>query len=148
MDQEEYVRAARAVRDTNRPSASIGPRASLFMALPIGGGRRILKSVAEIVRRTETELRALSPPPADQSALEQHFLRPWSELAEYLEALAVAPRTLWLSPKGAFRLLERSPQDRQEDVDFCFAYGLDDSAEPGPGPSIEQPPAHGDSGKA
>jgi hypothetical protein len=117
------------------------------MVLPVGGGRRILKYVAEMVRRTETQLRALEPPAADRDAIEQHFLRPWSELANYLEGLANGPGTWWLSVKGAFRLLESGPQDRQEDIDFCVAYGLDDSAEQAPGSFIEQIPAHRENGK-
>ncbi|HMK96384.1 MAG TPA: hypothetical protein VK425_02495, partial [Acidimicrobiales bacterium] len=72
------------------------------------------------------------PPPEDEWAIEQHFLRPWSELAEYLDALVTAPRTRWVGPRGAFRLLEQGPDDRPEDVDFCVAYGLDDGPEPAP----------------
>jgi hypothetical protein len=134
----------------------------MLNALPIGGGRRILEAVAELVRQTETELRALEPPLEDRLELEQHFLRPWSELAQYLESLLTAPRTRWLSANGAIELLEGGPPERPEDVDFCIAYGLDDSPEqqaekaeqaeqarpaggqPPPGP----PPAHSGNGKA
>ena len=126
VDKDEYVRAARAVRDANSPSVSIGPRAALFMASPIGGGKRMLVSVAGAVRRTEIELRALDPPVADRAALEQHFLRPWSALAAYLEGLA-ASQMPWLRPRRAIRLLDDVPQDLDEDVDFCIAYGLDDA---------------------
>jgi hypothetical protein len=142
------VRAARAIRDSNNARATLSSRAGLLMALPFGGGRRILRYAAEMVRRTETQLRALEPPPGDAPALEQHFLRPWSELADYLESLVASSRTRWLGPKGAFQLLEEGPQDRQEDIDFCIAYGLDDSAEQGPSWSISQLPPRRDNGKA
>lgn len=156
MDQEEYVRAAHAIRDANRPSTVTGVRSSVFNALPIGGGRRILEAVADLVRQTEIELRALTPPPHDRLALEQHFLRPWSELAEYLESLLTAPRTRWLSANGAIELLEGGPPERPEDIDFCIAYGLDDSPRPEAGPAGGQPPpppsgsppAHSGNGKA
>lgn len=138
MDKEEYVQAARAVRDANSPKASVGPRAALFMASPVGGGWRILEAVASTVRRTEVGLRELEPPAADRSDLEQHFLHPWSELAEYLDGLVSSTRR-WLGPKAALRLLEDGPQDRQEDIDFCVAYGLDDPTEPGAAPVSEQP---------
>jgi hypothetical protein len=130
MDREDYIRAAREVRDLNNVRDALRSRGSFAMALPIGGGRRMIQVVAEIVRRAERQLRALEPPPADEWDIEQHFLRPWSELAEYLEALLAEPRTWWVGPKGAFRLLERVPQDRPEDVEFCVAYGLDDGAGP------------------
>ena len=68
-----------------------------------------LEAVAELVRQTEIELRALTAPPDDRLALEQHFLRPWAELAEYLESLLAAPRTRWLSANGAIELLEGGP---------------------------------------
>jgi len=156
VDQEEYVRAARAIRDANSPSTVMGVRSSMFNALPIGGGRRILAAVAELVRQTETELRALEPPLEDRLELEQHFLRPWSELAQYLEGLLTAPRTKWLSANGAIELLEGGPPDRPEDIDFCIAYGLDDSPEQQAeqaGPAEGQPPpgppsAHSGNGKA
>ena len=148
VDREDYVRAARTIRDSNNTRATIGGRVAILMVLPIGGGRRILKYVSAMVRRTETQLRALEPPPEDRDAIEEHFLRPWSELADYLEGLTNAPGTWWLSVKGAFRLLESGPQDRQEDIDFCVAYGLDDSAEQAPGSFIEQMPGHRDNGKA
>jgi hypothetical protein len=147
VDREEYVRTARAIRDTNNARATFGSRVAILMVLPIGGGRRILKYVAGMVRRTETQLRALEPPPEDRDAIEEHFLRPWSELADYLEGLANGPGTWWLSVKGAFRLLESGPQDRQEDIDFCVAYGLDDNAEQAPGSFIEQMPGHRENGK-
>ncbi len=137
VEREEYIRATRQVRDVNDIQAWLRSRSSLAMGLPIGGGRRVIKVVADIVRRTESELRALEPPPADEWAIEQHFLRPWSELAEYLDALVAAPRTWWVGPRGAFRLIEQGPQDRPDDVDFCVAYGLDDASGPeameGPG---------------
>ena len=141
------MRAARAVRDANSPSTVMGVRSSFFNALPIGGGRRILEAVAELVRRTESELRALDPPPADRLALEQHFLRPWSELADYLEGLVVAPGTRWLSANGAIKLLEDGPPERPQDVNFCIAYGLDDDPEQAGGPA-GGPPAHSGNGKA
>jgi hypothetical protein len=148
VDQEEYVRAARAIRDANSPSTVVGVRSSVLNVLPIGGGRRILEAVAELVRRTETELRALDPPPADRPELEQHFLRPWSELAEYLERLMVAPGTRWLSANGAIKLLESGPPERPEDIDFCIAYGLDDTPPEAGGPAGGTPPAHSGNGKA
>ncbi len=137
----------------------MGVRSSMLNALPIGGGRRILEAVAELVRQTETELRALEPPVEDRRELEQHFLRPWSELAQYLESLLTAPRTRWLSANGAIELLEGGPPERPEDVDFCIAYGLDDSPEQqaeqveqaGPAggqPPPGSPPAHSGNGKA
>ncbi len=147
MDQEEYVRAARAIRDANSPKSVMGVRSSVFNALPIGGGRRILEAVAELVRRTETQLRALDPPPADRRDLERHFLRPWSELADYLEGLLVAPSTRWLSANGVLKLLEEGPDERSEDVEFCIAYGLDDDPDEAGGP-VGGPPAHSGNGKA
>jgi hypothetical protein len=142
VDQEEYCRAAREVRDTNNIRASLRSQSSFAMGLPIGGGKRVIKVVAEVVRRTESELRALEPPPADEWAIEQHFLRPWSELAEYLDSLVAAPRTWWVGPRGAFRLLEQGPQDRPEDVEFCVDYGLDDGS--GPVPWTDQAQGTGD----
>jgi len=147
VDQEDYVRAARAIRDANSPSSVMGVRSSVFNALPIGGGRRILVAVAELVRRTEMELRALDPPPADRLALEQHFLRPWSELADYLEGLVSAAGTRWLSANGAIELLEGGPPERREDVEFCIAYGLNDAPETDGGPG-GPPTAHLGNGKA
>jgi hypothetical protein len=147
VDQEEYVRAARAIRDANSPKSVMGVRSSVFNALPIGGGRRILVAVAELVRRTETQLRALDPPPADRRDIERHFLRPWSELAAYLEGLVVAPSTRWLSANGVLKLLEEGPAERPEDVEFCIAYGLDDDPEDAGGP-VDGPPAHSGNGKA
>jgi hypothetical protein len=132
MDREDYIRAAREVRDVNNIREGLRSRASFAMGLPIGGGRRVIKVVADIVRRTESDLRALEPPSADEWDIEQHFLRPWSELAEHLESLLAAPRTWWVGPGGAFRLLEQVPPDRPEDVEFCIAYGLDDSSGPVP----------------
>jgi hypothetical protein len=116
VDQEDYVRAARAIRDANSPNSVMGVRSSVFNALPIGGGRRILAAVADLVRRTEMDLRALDPPPADRVALEEHFLRPWSELADYLERLVVSAGTRWLSANGAIELLEGGPPERPVDV--------------------------------
>jgi hypothetical protein len=116
-------------------------------ALPIGGGRRILQAVADLVRRTETELRALEPPLADRIELEEHFLRPWSELADYLENLLGAPHTRWLSANGVLKLLEGGPPERQEDIDFCIAYGLDDAPGPADGLDGGAPPAHSGNGK-
>lgn len=126
----------------------MGVRSSVFNALPIGGGRRILEAVAELVRRTEMQLRALEPPPADRRALEQHFLRPWSELADFLEKLRAEPRTKWISANAAIKLLETGPPERQEDIDFCIAYGLDDNPDQEAGPADGQPPAHSGNGKA
>ncbi|HTV12502.1 MAG TPA: hypothetical protein VME20_11660 [Acidimicrobiales bacterium] len=146
VERDEYIRAARQVRDANNIHALLGSRASFAMGLPIGGGRRVIKVVADVVRHTESELRALEPPPEDEWAIEQHFLRPWSELAEYLDALVAAPRTWWVGPRGAFRLLEHGPQDRPEDVDFCVAYGLDDGS--GAVAWTEQAEATGDDGNA
>jgi hypothetical protein len=148
VDQEDYVRAARAIRDANSPGTVMGVRSSVFNALPIGGGRRILEAVAELVRRTEMQLRALEPPPADRRALEQHFLRPWSELADFLENLVVSPRARWMSANAALKLLEGGPPERQEDIDFCIAYGLDDNPQERAGPAEGQPPAHRGNGKA
>jgi hypothetical protein len=147
VDQEDYVRAARAIRDSNSPNSVMGVRSSVFNALPIGGGRRILAAVADLVRRTETELRALDPPPDDRLALEEHFLRPWSELADYLEGLVVSAGTRWLSANGAIELLEGGPPERPEDVAFCIAYGLDDAPEPDGGAG-GPPAAHSGNGKA
>jgi len=130
MDREDYIRAAREVRDLNNISEALRSRASFAMGLPIGGGRRVIEVVAEIVRQTERDLRALEPPHADEWDIEQHFLRPWSELAEHLEALVASPRARWVGPRGAFRLLEEVPPDRPEDVEFCVAYGLDDGSGP------------------
>jgi hypothetical protein len=148
VEREEYVRAARAIRDANNARATFGRRVAVLMVLPIGGGRRILRYVSEMVRRTETQLRDVEPHPEDRDAIEQHFLRPWSELADYLESLVKAPGTWWLGVKGAFALLEAGPPDRPEDIDFCVAYGLDDSAEQAPGSFIDQMPVHRDNGKA
>ena len=147
MDREEYIRAAREIRDNNSPGPVMGLRPSLFDALPVGGGRRILEAVAGLVRRTELQLRALEPPPADRADIERHFLRPWSELADYLEGLLVAPRTKWLSAKGALKMLEGGPRERREDMEFCVAYGLEDGPEPGSGSATGQPPAHSGNGK-
>lgn len=147
MDQEDYVRAARAIRDANSPGSVMGVRSTIFNSLP-GGGRRILAAVAELVRRTEMQLRALEPPPDDRRALEQHFLRPWSELADHLENLVVAPETRWMSANAALKLLESGPPERQDDIDFCIAYGLDDNPEEPAGPAEGQPPAHSGNGKA
>lgn len=148
MDQEDYVSAARAIRDANRPEAVMGVRSSMLNSLPIGGGRRIIEAVAELVRRTESELRALQPPPADRVELEEHFLRPWSELAEYLESLLLAPRTKWLSANAALELLQAGPPERQEDIDFCITYGLDDLPGPDDGPAWDDgaPEAHNGNG--
>jgi hypothetical protein len=146
VDQEEYVQAARAIRDANSPTSVLGVRRSVLNAFPVGGGRRIIQAVADLVRRTETELRALEPPPADRLDIEEHFLRPWSELADYLESLVDAPGTRWLSANGALERLENGPPERQEDVDFCIAYGLDDGPEHGDGAG--GPPAHSGNGKA
>jgi hypothetical protein len=148
VDQEEYVTAARAIRDANSPGAVMGVRSSVLNSWPIGGGKRIIQAVAELVRRTETELRALEPPQGDRVELEEHFLRPWSELAEYLESVLVAPGTRWLSANGALELLEDGPPERQEDIDFCIAYGLDDGPGQEDGPAGDAPPAHSGNGKA
>ncbi len=147
VDQEEYVEAARVIRDANSPTTVMGVRRSFLNALPVGGGRRIIQAVADLVRRTETELRALEPPPADRLELEEHFLRPWSELADYLESLADAPGTRWLSASEALKRLESGPPERQDDIDFCIAYGLDDAPEEPDGPA-GGPPAHSGNGKA
>ena len=147
VDQEEYVRAARAIRDANSPSSVIGVRSSLFNAFPIGGGRRILEAVAELIRRTETELRGLDPPAEDRRDLEVHFLRPWSELARYVEGLLGAPGARWISANGAIKLLEGGPPERREDIEFCIAYGLDDDPDQSEGPA-GGPPAHRGNGKA
>ncbi len=109
MDQESYVRAARTIRDSNNARATISSRAGLLMALPFGGGRRILRYAAEMVRRTETQLRALEPPPGDALALEQHFLRPWSELADYLESLVASSRTRWVRPEARSSCSRKAP---------------------------------------
>jgi hypothetical protein len=148
VDQEEYVQAARAIRDANSPNAVMGVGRSFLNSFPVGGGRRIIQAVAELVRRTETELRALDPPPADRLELEEHFLRPWSELADYLEDLANAPGTRWLSANAALERLENSPPERQDDIDFCVAYGLDDGPDQGDGPGGGPPAAHSGNGKA
>jgi hypothetical protein len=147
VDQEDYVQAARAIRDANSPTTVMGVRRSFLNALPVGGGRRIIQAVADLVRRTEVELRALDPPPADRLELEEHFLRPWSELAEYLESLAKAPGTRWLSANAALERLDGGPPERQDDIDFCIAYGLDDGPEEGDEPA-GGPPVHQGNGKA
>lgn len=147
VDQEEYVQAARAIRDANSPTSVMGVRRSVLNAFPVGGGRRIIQAVAELVRRTETELRALEPPLADRLELEEHFLRPWTELAEFLESLVDAPGTRWLSANAAVKRLEDGPPERQADIDFCIAYGLDDGPERGDGPAAG-PRAHSGNGKA
>jgi hypothetical protein len=148
VDQEEYVAAARAIRDANSPGAVMGVRRSFLNSLPVGGGRRILEAVAELVRRTEVQLRALEPPPADRAELEKHFLRPWTELADYLEGLVEARGTRWLSANNALELLEGGPPERQDDIDFCIAYGLDDAPDEGNGHAGGAPPAHSGNGKA
>jgi len=125
----------------------MGVRSSVLNAFPIGGGRRILVAVAQLVRRTETELRSLDPPPGDRRDLELHFLRPWSELARYLEGLLDAPAMRWLSANGALKLLEDGPPERPEDIEFCIAYGLNDDPEQAGGPA-GGPPAHSGNGKA
>jgi len=146
VDREEYIRATRRVRDVNNVRASLRSQSSFAMGFPVGGGRRVIKVVADVVRRTETELRALEPPSADEWAIEQHFLRPWTELAEYLDALVAAPRIWWVGPGGAFRLLDQAPQDRPDDVDFCVAYGLDDGSEPQPWADNGEEAGNGDAG--
>ena len=79
--------------------------------------------MSAMVRRTETQLRALEPPPEDRDAIEEHFLRPWSELADYLEGLTNAPGTWWLSVKGAFRLLESGPRTARRTSSFAWLTG-------------------------
>ncbi|HUC13342.1 MAG TPA: hypothetical protein VMS00_02720 [Acidimicrobiales bacterium] len=119
MDQAEYVRAARAIQEANM--AKIGRR---YL-----GSRRTIRLLAEMARQIETKLRSLDPPPDDAAAIEEHFIRPWSEYAKFLEAMAGTRVPRWLGPSGTRRFLAEAPgapQDREEDIDFCNAYGLGD----------------------
>lgn len=119
MDQAEYVQAARAIQEANM--AKIGRR---YL-----GSRRTIRLLADMARQIETELRSLDPPAEDAVAIEEHFIRPWSEHARFLAAMADAHVPRWLGPSGTRRFLAEAPgapQDRQEDIDFCNAYGLGD----------------------
>jgi len=119
VDQAEYVQAARAIQEANM--AKIGRR---YL-----GSRRTIRLLADMARQIETELRSLDPPVEDAVAIEEHFIRPWSEHARFLAATADGPVPRWLGPNGARKFLAEAPgapQDRQEDIDFCNAYGLGD----------------------
>ncbi|MGD0809366.1 MAG: hypothetical protein ABSA91_06615 [Acidimicrobiales bacterium] len=119
MDQAGYVQAARAVQEANM--AKIGRR---YL-----GSRRTIRLLAEMARQIETELRSLDPPAEDAAAIEEHFIRPWSEYARFLSAMADARAPRLLGPTGTRRFLAEAPgapRDRQEDIDFCNAYGLGD----------------------
>ena len=119
MDQAEYVQAARAVQEANM--AKVGRR---YL-----GSRRTVRLLAEMARQIETELRALDPPAEDAAAIEEHFIRPWSEHASFLAAIAVTPVPRWLATAGTRRFLAEAPgapEDHEEDIDFCNAYGLGD----------------------
>lgn len=119
MDQAEYVQAARAIQEANM--AGIGRR---YL-----GGKRTIRLLAEMARQIETELRSLDPPAEDASEIEEHFIRPWSEYARFLAAIADAPVPRWLGPNGTRKFLAEAPgapRDREEDIDFCNAYGLGD----------------------
>ena len=83
--------------------------------------------LADMARQIETELRSLDPPAEDAVAIEEHFIRPWSEHARFLAAMADARVPRWLGPSGTRRFLAEAPgapQDREEDIDFCNVYGL------------------------
>jgi hypothetical protein len=119
VDQAEYVQAARAIQEANM--AKVGRR---YL-----GSRRTIRLLAEMARQIETELRSLDPPAEDAAAIEEHFIRPWSEHARFLAAMADAPVPRWFGPAGTRRFLAEAPgapQDREEDIDFCNAYGLGD----------------------
>lgn len=119
MDQAEYVQAARAIQEANM--AKIGRR---YL-----GSRRTIRLLADMARQIETELRSLDPPAEDAVAIEEHFIRPWSEHARFLAAMADARIPRWLGPSGTRRFLAEAPgapQDREEDIDFCNEYGLGD----------------------
>ena len=79
--------------------------------------------------------------------LERHFLRPWSELAAYLEGLVGRPGHAVAERQCRPQALEEGPAERTEDVEFCIAYGLDDDPEEAEGP-VGGPPAHSGNGKA
>ncbi len=93
-----------------------------------------IRLLADMARQIETELRSLDPPAEDAVAIEEHFVRPWSEHARFLAAMADARIPRWLGPSGTRRFLAEAPgapQDREEDIDFCNAYGLGEpDAEP------------------
>jgi hypothetical protein len=120
VDQAQYVQAVRAIQDANM--AKIGRRQL--------GGKRTIRFLAEMARQIETELRSLDPPAEDAAAIEEHFIRPWSEHARFLSAVADGPVPRWLGPNGTRKFLAEAPgapRDREEDIDFCNAYGLGDS---------------------
>jgi hypothetical protein len=119
VDQAEYVEAARAVQDANM--SKVGRR---YL-----GSKRTIRLLAEMARQIETELRALDPPAEDAAEIEEHFIRPWSEYATFLAAMADGPVPRWLSPNATRKFLAEAPgapRDREEDIDFCNAYGLGD----------------------
>jgi hypothetical protein len=54
------------------------------------GSKRTIRLLADMARQIETELRSLDPPAEDAVAIEEHFIRPWSEHARFLDGLALA----------------------------------------------------------
>jgi hypothetical protein len=93
------------------------------------GGKRTVRLLAEMARQIEAQLRALDPPPEDAVAIEEHFIRPWSEHARFLTTMAGSRVPPWLGPSATLRFLAEAPgapQDREEDIDFCNDYGLGD----------------------
>jgi hypothetical protein len=119
VDHAEYVLAARAIQDANMAKIS---RRYL-------GSKRTIRLLADMARQIETELRSLDPPAEDAAAIEEHFIRPWSEYARFLTAMADARVPRWLGPNGTRRFLAEAPgapRDREEDIDFCNEYGLGD----------------------
>ena len=102
MDQAEYVQAARAIQEANM--AKIGRR---YL-----GSRRTIRLLADMARQIETELRSLDPPAEDAVAIEEHFIRPWSEHARFLAAMADARVPRWLGPSGTRRFLAEARAPR------------------------------------